>query len=190
MNIFNVGNGSVNIYLLDSGTHRLLIETGFPGTLNDLGRRLRQTGHKLRDIDYLLVTHFHVDHAGMVQELKNAGAQFLLFDVQTHAIAPMEALAGKKWQYLPLVHAGNLVLPVHESRAFLKGLNIDGAVLHTPGHSADSISLLLDTGAAFTGDLPAEGLVQEEGPAKDVWALLREGGAARIKPGHGQDYDL
>ena len=70
MNIFNVGNGSVNIYLLDSGTHRLLIDTGFPGTLNDLGRRLRQTGHKVRDIDYLLVTHFHVDHAGMVQELK------------------------------------------------------------------------------------------------------------------------
>ena len=40
-----------------------------------------------------------------------------------------------------------------ESAEFLSRLGIKGKVIHTPGHSDDSISLILDDGAAFVGDL-------------------------------------
>lgn len=32
-------------------------------------------------------------------------------------------------------------------------IGIDGEVIHTPGHSDDSITLVLDDGTAFVGDL-------------------------------------
>ena len=35
---------------------------------------------------------------------------------------------------------------------FLKGIGIDGVILHTPGHTRDSISVLLSDGSAFVGD--------------------------------------
>ena len=82
MNIYNVGNNHVNIYLLDSGTNRLLIDCGYPGEIYALGRTMRQTGYTLKQIDYICVTHFHVDHAGAVQELKDEGAKFILFGCQ------------------------------------------------------------------------------------------------------------
>ena len=40
------------------------------------------------------------------------------------------------------------VVPLNESRAFLNAIGIDGELIHTPGHSDDSVSLLLDEGMA------------------------------------------
>ena len=45
------------------------------------------------------------------------------------------------------------VIDLAGSRAFLKELGIDGVILATPGHSNDSISLCLDDGSFFVGDL-------------------------------------
>ena len=54
-------------------------------------------------------------------------------------------------------------------------------------HSDESVSLVLDDGSAFTGDLTHPALIAEE-PANVVsasWQLLRERGANRVYPGHG-----
>ena len=66
-------------------------------------------------------------------------------------------------------------------------IGIAGEVLHTPGHSDDSVSLLLDNGAAFTGDLPPLEFVGMEDPqvVASSWELLRERGATHVHPAHG-----
>ncbi|MDD4971062.1 MAG: MBL fold metallo-hydrolase [Paludibacter sp.] len=191
MKIFSVGNPSINLYLLDSGTHRLLIDSGYPDQLNVLGRQMRQPGFKISDIDYLIVTHFHVDHAGAIQELKSAGVQFILFDIQAAFINPMESMITGKWRYTPLTTQDNLILSPDESAAFFKQLNIDGQVIATPGHSYDSITLLLDSGEAFTGDLLAENLILDEASQeKKSWLKLRSLGAKIVYPGHGPVYTI
>lgn len=191
MNIFNVGNKSINLYLIDSGTHRLLIDAGFPSQLNELGRAMRQTGFKISDIDYLMVTHFHIDHAGAVQELKNEGVRFILFDMQIVHIKAMENLAASKWKYIPLQTADNIVLSAKNSRQFLQQINLQGEVIETPGHTDDSISLVLDSGDTFTGDLLAEHLIMEEvSLSKDSWNRLTSAGAKVIYPGHGNVYEI
>jgi ribonuclease/clavin/mitogillin len=191
MHIYNVGNSSISLYLLDSGTHRLLVDTGFPGDLNTLGREMRKTGFRIRDIDHVLVTHFHVDHAGAVQELKNEGVKFVLFDIQKAFISPMEKMTTGKWKYVGLSQDDNLVIDTASSREFLRTLTINGEVIPTPGHSDDSISLLLDTGEAFIGDLSAESLMGEENvKGKGAWALLRKLGAKEIYPAHANSYTL
>ena len=40
-----------------------------------------------------------------------------------------------------------------ESRVFLHSIGIEGEILSTPSHSKDSISLILDDGSCFVGDL-------------------------------------
>ncbi|MFN8393125.1 MAG: MBL fold metallo-hydrolase [Bacteroidia bacterium] len=189
MQIFNVGDKAINLYLLVSETHRLLVDAGFPGTIHHLGREMRKTGFRLSDIDYLMVTHFHVDHAGAVQELKDQGLRFILFDAQRDAIAPMETIIGGKWPYTHLRHQDNLGKRVEESRSFLKSIGFGGEVVATPGHTDDSLSLVLDSGECFTGDLYAESLLTEaETQQQESWNLLKSKGISQVFPGHGNPY--
>jgi glyoxylase-like metal-dependent hydrolase (beta-lactamase superfamily II) len=69
----------------------------------------------------------------------------------------------------------------------LARIGIPGEIVHTPGHSDDSVLLLLDDGSAFTGDLIHPALVGESDAAVVFasWRLLRERGAARVYPAHG-----
>ncbi len=45
------------------------------------------------------------------------------------------------------------MLEINASRAFLARIGILGEIISTPGHSDDSVTLILDQGVAFTGDL-------------------------------------
>ena len=191
MEIYNIGNNTINIYLLNSGTHLLLIDTGYPNQLNDIGRKIRNTGFKIRDIDFLIVTHFHIDHAGAVEELKNEGVKFALLDIQQDFIKPIEDMMAGKFKYTPLLLNNNKLLTINNSIAFLKQLNINGKIIATPAHTNDSISLLLDTGEAFTGDLIASHLVTDnDSIAKKSWQKLISLGATKIYPSHGKIYEL
>lgn len=55
--------------------------------------------------------------------------------------------------YVPIEDEKVLTLSCEESRSFLKKMNIDGEIIHTPGHSDDSISIIFDAGIAIVGDL-------------------------------------
>jgi glyoxylase-like metal-dependent hydrolase (beta-lactamase superfamily II) len=54
------------------------------------------------------------------------------------------------------------------------------------------VSLLLDDGSVFTGDLTLPEFVGMEDPAVVLasWQLLRERGARRVYPGHGPIWKL
>ncbi len=191
MRIFNVGNNGVNLFLLDSGSHRLLIDSGFPDKLHDLGRRMRETGFKVQNIDYLVVTHFHIDHAGAIQELKDSGVKFVLFDMQMNYISGMEKMMEGKWPYKKLLMNDNVVLNIDKSRYFLSTLGIKGQIFPTPGHSDDSVSLLLDTGEAFTGDLTADYLMMGKNSVENqTWTNLKKQNARIIYPSHGKMYEI
>ena len=55
----------------------------------------------------------------------------------------------------------------------------------TPGHSDHCVSLLLDNGAAFTGDLPPQAAAFDNPVALASWKFLGEHGATRVYPAHG-----
>ncbi len=191
MDIFNVGDKSINLYLIVSCSHRILIDTGFPNSLNNLGREMRKTGFKVNEIDYLIVTHFHIDHAGAIQELKNQGVKFILFDIQQIAIKPMENMTIGKWLYTPLQLDDNIVMKVDDSGEFLKSININGQIITTPGHTNDCISLVLDSGESFTGDLYAEYLLTEKDiEQKKSWQKLKQLGIKEVFPSHGDSYKV
>jgi len=88
-------------------------------------------------------------------------------------------------QYVEITRDANVIISFQESRQLLDRIGISGEILHTPGHSDDSISLLLDDGSVFTGDLPPEAYAFDNPVALSSWRLLRERGAIRVYPAHG-----
>ncbi len=185
--IVNVGYLSTNYWVISAGRSRLLVDLGYPGTMGTLQARLKQMDIPLKEIRYALATHYHIDHAGLAQELKLAGVPLLVVDVQVAAIPLMKRFTKPKDHYVDIVAEGNIVITPAQSRALLTRVGIAGEILPTPGHSDDSVSLLLDDGSVFTGDLTPEGLGWGETAAvvEASWKLLREKGATKIYPAHG-----
>ncbi|HOY12524.1 MAG TPA: MBL fold metallo-hydrolase [Saprospiraceae bacterium] len=195
MEIFNVGNNAVNLYLLKTATHLLLIDSGFPGTLHDLGRELRKTNIKIREIDFLVVTHFHPDHAGLIQDLKNESIKFVILDFQVPFVSKMEQEKErllKVRKYTPLIQKDNICISLHESRKFLNELSIQGEIIATKGHSEDGIALVLDSGQAFVGDLLQENMAIEMNDQNSIsdWKNLRKLGVNTVFPSHYGPYEL
>ena len=187
LTIVNVGYQSTNYWVVGAGASRLIVDLGYPGTMGTLRARLERMGVPLRELRYALATHYHIDHAGAAQDLKNAGVPLLVLESQVGAIAPMKAFTKPHDHYTEIVPAGNVVIPFAASRELLAGIGIAGEIVATPGHSDDSVTLLFDDGSAFTGDLTPPGFAVEE-DAEQVaasWRLLRDRGATQLYPGHG-----
>ena len=190
--IVNVGYRSTNYWVVSAGTSRLLVDIGWPGTMPTMRATLARMDVPLAEIRYVLATHYHIDHAGLAQEFKQAGARLLVVDVQRAFIPLMKAAIKPADGYVDITLDDNVGITVLQSRATLARIGIGGEIVHTPGHSADSVTLLLDDGSAFTGDLTAPGLIAEDdgGVTAASWQRLRDLGAKRIYPGHGPARDF
>ena len=187
LTVVNVGYRSTNYWVISAGSSRILVDLGWPGEMGQMRARLKQMGVPLQEIRYGLATHYHIDHAGLGQELKLAGVPLLVIDVQLAAIPVMKTWIKPQDRYMEIATHDNVVIAAADSRAVLERIGIPGEILHTPGHSDDSVSLLLDDGAVFTGDLTALEHVSVEDPAVVAasWQLLRNRGATTVYPGHG-----
>lgn len=186
MNILNVGYDSTNYYLIGQNTTRLLIDVGWPGTLPKLLSIFKRKRVPLQDVKYLLITHYHPDHAGLAQEVKSIGIQLVVLENQQSFIPKLRQYMKPSNPFFEITLDGNLNLSFLDSRAFLLHLGIEGEIIHTPGHTDDSISLILDEGIAFTGDLP--GPTWGGDPMHQVeksWKRIRALNANTICPGHG-----
>jgi endoribonuclease LACTB2 len=186
MNIVNVGYASTNYYAIEIQTGKLLVDCGWPGTLPQFTRVLQRKGIALDEIKYLLVTHFHPDHAGLVQELKNQGIKFILPECQAAYVKTFaEHFKGKSFPYVEIKQEDNILLKLEDSRSFLARLGLGGEILHTPGHSDDSVTLILDEGFAFTGDLHPAFMNTEDTKTSESWDRIHRFQVSRIFPGHG-----
>lgn len=185
--IVNVGYRSTNFWVVSAGTSRLLVDLGYPGTMGSMRANLNRMGVPLKEIRYGLATHYHLDHAGLAQELKQAGVPLLVMDAQVAAIPLLKKAMKPADKYVDITIHDNVMISFAESRGVLAAIGIAGEIVHTPGHSDDSVSLLLDDGSAFTGDLTPPALAREDDLAVVAasWRLLRERGATRVYPGHG-----
>lgn len=185
--VINVGYRSTNYWVVSAGTSRLLVDLGWPGTMDTMRQQLARMDVPIRELRAGFATHYHIDHAGLAQDLKDAGVPLLVADVQVPFIPRMADHVKPADRFTPIETHDNLVLTLAESRAWLADVGIAGELLHTPGHSDDSVCLLLDDGRVFTGDLTHPMFVTED--AMDVtmasWALLRAHGATTVHAGHG-----
>lgn len=210
MQIHRVQGVMAASYLIESGGGLFLVDAGFVGTEHLVLRAIRRIGRRAEDLRLALITHPHLDHFGGLAALRARHE----FAIGAHPQAARAIAEGGK-EYSPgltpftrwvnwlaktsLPHlnfrGAGPVLWLDDGFA-LHELGLPGRIVHTPGHTQSCLSLVLDDGSAFTGDL-AQGtlpLSDQPRPPSMAWSLdaalgswqqLLDAGVERFFPAHG-----
>jgi endoribonuclease LACTB2 len=189
LKILNAGYRSVNCYLVVTEKTKLLVDVGWPGGMRELKWSLASQGYSVKDVTHVLITHYHMDHGAIAQEMKDKGAKLIVMESQPEYLNTQKKFIKPPMVFHEITNESNIELSFRDSRVFLKTLGVDGEIISTTGHSPDHVTLVLDEGIAFTGDLPPESGSPEGSDVFRDWQRLREMKVTRIYPAHGA-YDL
>ena len=147
--------GNTNTFLLHGIGTNLLVDTDYAGTLSAFYKEIKKHQIEIRDISYVLATHYHPDHIGIIGELMEQGIKLLLMDTQIRYVHFADDIFSrdKHMKYTPISETEAAVISCGRSRNFLLDMGIRGEIISTPSHSKDSISVILDSGDCIVGDL-------------------------------------
>ena len=111
---------------------------------------------------------------GIISELMKYGIRLLLIDTQKEYVNFSDNIFARESRlaYEPIKTDNAVCISCEESRSFLGDMGIDGEIISTPCHSRDSVSVMLDSGICFVGDLePIEYLAAYDGNTalKEDW---------------------
>ena len=184
--------GNTNTFYVPGKNGGLLIDTDYAGTLPAFFRALKTNHLKLGDISYVLPTHCHPDHVGLIGELQKLGVKLLLIDSQLGRVRFADDIFARdsRLQYVPIDEKQARIISCDESRTLLRSIGIDGEIIRTPSHSEDSVSVILDCGDCFVGDLePYEYLdgYEENPQLQKDWNLIMSKSPRRILYAHANE---
>lgn len=147
--------GNTNTYFMRGTSGGLLIDTDYTGTLPAFYKAIKENNISTADITYILATHYHPDHIGLVSELTKLGIKLLLIDTQYDYVHFADDIFGRErnLRYEPIDEKEAVIITCKESRDFLANMGIEGEIISTASHSKDSISVVLDSGECIVGDL-------------------------------------
>ena len=211
MRIHRVPGLMAHSYLIETPEALFLVDGGMAGTGRKILKRIAEIGRKPEQLLFALVTHGHADHFGGLAEVQDASGCSILCHA-SHAetvstggsiVSPGLNGFGKIYERIANFAVPRLKLPslrrvlTVEDGTELHRFGLPGRILFTPGHSSGDLTLVLDDGAAFVGDLvqgcriprvtpPEFSIMAVDEPAMFAsWKLLIESGAKVIYPGHG-----
>lgn len=172
--------GMINAFLVTGPGGNILVDSGRPNSEERFGRVLNQQGLTWRDIDLIVITHAHADHAGSAFKLQ----QLCQAPLVAHEADLPYYHQEKAMTYCPTSRFASFFLktgiPLKPYEKFtpdilLKGNDtldlaawgVNGTVYSTPGHTEGSISVALSNRSALAGDLVASGILLGGIMAKD-----------------------
>jgi hydroxyacylglutathione hydrolase len=209
--IIRIPMGTSNAYLVANKGHAILIDAGMKKKERKIIAALQQMNISPRDIKLIILTHVHYDHCGSVKALKDiTKAQILVHKAEAEYLKQgyCEVPQGTMWFSKALSFIGrtlakklveyDAVAPdiTISERFDLHEYGIDGYILPTPGHTAGSITVVLEDKHALVGDTLFHVVKHSVFPpyANDQEALLRswkqllETGCEYFYPGHGKSF--
>ncbi len=213
MNIHTVRMGVTRCYIIqDKGT--IMVDSGPPNKLSSFTKSMQKAAIDPKQIKLIVHTHGHWAHIGSTNDIKKTtGAQIAMHEpdkdwlekslnqLPTGATTWGRILLQLTSRYMhsAKIAAANIDILLRDEEFPLGPFGIPGKVLYTPGHTMGSVSVLLETGDAFVGDLAMNELPFHLGPGLPVWAedlelvkkswrLLLDQGAKIVYPGHGKPF--
>jgi glyoxylase-like metal-dependent hydrolase (beta-lactamase superfamily II) len=139
---------SVNVFVIKTGNHTILVDTGFGGGGNIKGHLLKsmaKAGLRPDDIDIILLTHVHRDHAGGLTANGKAvfpGATLMLSKAELDSIDPA-ALKKMSASMLERLEPAAVAVNAYMGHitTFIPGAVLPGGIIsvdlsgHTGGHT-------------------------------------------------------
>jgi glyoxylase-like metal-dependent hydrolase (beta-lactamase superfamily II) len=188
---------SIGTALLESDGHRAIVDPGPGSTIDTLRKELSARGVSVNDLEAILLTHIHLDHAGSTGALVKENPRVAVYVHALgapHLIDPSKLLASaaRLWpdnlrelfgEALPVAESNLRVLEGGETIT-LGSRKI--AVAYTPGHASHHVSYFENVeGVAFVGDttgVSIEGLsyVMPATPPPDIDLRLWDSSLATI----------
>lgn len=192
--IIELKYANTNTYLIKGTKGYLLFDTGWAGSFDKFCKELARVDVKISDIKYIIISHFHPDHMGIAQNIADLGPKIIVFENQkayTHFadnIFEKEA----KYDFKPIDDEKVSVCSFDEGKKLLFDIGIGSEIFATPGHSEDSISVLLDSGELFVGDLnPLYELELHKGTViYESWQKLTSKNPSTVFYGHAAKAEL
>jgi hydroxyacylglutathione hydrolase len=160
-----------NAYIIP-GENPVLVDTGLEADFSLLVRLIRQQGLEISELGLIVITHAHADHAGGLAELrKHVDVPVIIQEQEksflesgTNAPAP----EGNLWapllkKFIPAEFPGFTPEMIFSQSCSLLHFGISGTLLHTPGHTDGSCSVLMGEETKPTevvaGDLLSGGML-------------------------------
>ncbi|MFW6138926.1 MAG: MBL fold metallo-hydrolase [Spirochaetota bacterium] len=211
--------GRTNSYLLPCTGGYILVDTSYPDQYRKFCKLLNRKNIDQAQIKYVFLTHHHDDHAGFLSAVrKESNARLIAHAKSTGplkrggakgAVRPANRLAGAVFAVFRAVHRDFRFPPVQikdedilvkeDDHRTLKEIGVDGAIVYTPGHTRDSVSMVLSDGRALVGDAAMNFmkwtglkhrpiLVENIHEVYKSWEKLLSMGATVIYPAHGKPF--
>jgi hydroxyacylglutathione hydrolase len=165
--------GMINCFLIQGSQKHVLVDTGLPGSEQKILKQLHQHGINPADIGLIIITHAHIDHFGSAARLQ----QLLKVPILAHQLdsfayrngqADVSTLKPNKpqWQLFKWLIQNQKTIPFQPDILLegpeeydLRTGGVQGKVIHTPGHTPGSLSVILDHGQVIMMDMMASGIL-------------------------------
>jgi len=204
--------GITNIYLIKTSGGFVLIDAGGQRKERRFEYLLAREGIRPRDIKLIIITHAHYDHVGSLAGIKRAcGSQVLAHPLEAEIMATGEAvippgttLPGKTISMIGrrtrnVLSFEPIQTEIKVSTEYDMGIyGIKGSIVPTPGHTPGSISLLMNNGNAYVGDLAVNwawtgflpGFAEAENEIYRSWDMIIQRGVKNVFPAHGSAFKI
>ena len=173
--VVNLGSKRVACFVINIPNSLIVVDSGYPGGYAKFMAKFLAQGFKAEQVKYLFLTHSHDDHAGFLKELLAAFPQAKLIlhreaaeRIKLGRNLRVHTATSKKIQQVcklleffrlgehkfPAVNEPNRYLLFEKGGTqYLKENKIDIEIVALPGHTADSIGLLLPDKRLICGDI-------------------------------------
>jgi glyoxylase-like metal-dependent hydrolase (beta-lactamase superfamily II) len=178
--VYQLGLGAVNVFFVEDGDGGLwLIDAGIEAGAERIGAGLSMLGRAPQELRGVVVTHLHGDHVGGLAAVKTHTGAEVWMQAEDAALVragmrgrPLEPGPGLLRSLIVRVLGGRTATssgdPVAVEHDIADGdlLPFGATAVHTPGHTAGHLALLLprDGGVLFTGDAATNFLRLGVGP--------------------------
>lgn len=203
--------GTSNMWIIKGARGYILVDAGYSGCEHLFSRKMRTLDIRPDQVDLIVITHAHHDHAGSLAALKqlcqcpvavHAGEAHLLREGHPSMSPGTNLLSSAiATRVMRVMETGRFRFPPTEPDILIRRdiplaeYGVDGVVIPTPGHTPGSLSILLADGNAFVGDLvmrfpplsftPLPPFADNKADVYASWRLLLQRGAHTFWTGHG-----
>lgn len=211
--IYDIQLGINHCYLIQ-GEEIVMMDAGVAKKIRQFKKQLKKLNIEPQDIKLIVVSHAHFDHVGSLADIAECtGAKVAVHKLDRENLESGRSEVPKgisRWGRISIKllkpFMKEIIVPgvipdiiIKDDEYSLEPYGIKGKIIHTPGHTMGSLSIILDSGDAFVGCMSHNMFPFTVRPRTPIfagypdilnesWKKLMALNPKMIYPGHGKSF--